>query len=463
MTKPILIWFRRDFRLDDHAALTAALRARVPVIPVFILDPVVEALGAAPSWRLEQAIARFDKTLRGLKSRLILRRGEPSQVLRALIAETGAGAVYWSREYLPATVARDKVVKAGLEADGVTAKSFPGWLLFEPWTVEKQGGGAYTVYTPFWRNVAQREVGEPLSSHRELHAPGRWPASEALDDWKLGAAMQRGAGVVARHARIGEAAALARLDAFLDGPIDNYGKDRDRPDLDATSGLSENLAVGEISPRRIWQAAQRALAQVSAGAETFLKELVWREFAWHLIWHSPHIADRNWREGWDQFPWRGDSADAEAWRRGLTGEPLVDAGMRELYVTGRMHNRVRMIVASYLTKHLLTDWRVGQRWFQDCLIDWDPASNAMGWQWVAGSGPDAAPYFRIFNPATQAEKFDPKGAYRRYYLEDEGAAEFLDAIPRIWGLSETSRPTDPIVPLDQGRKRALVAYEASKG
>jgi deoxyribodipyrimidine photo-lyase len=229
--------------------------------------------------------------------------------------------------------------------------------------------------------------------------------------------------------------------------------DRDRPDRDGTSGLSENLTWGEISPRAIWHAAE--------GADAFLRELGWREFAAHLHWHHPDLATANWRRDWDRFPWRGDNPDAEAWRRGMTGEPMVDAGMRELFVTGRMHNRVRMLTASYLCKQLMTDWRIGLAWFADCLIDWDPASNALNWQWVAGSGPDAAPFFRVFSPTRQAENFDPDGTYRRRFL-DPGQPEaraFFDAAPRTWGLDPAALyPSAPILPHVTGRSRALAAY-----
>ena len=461
MTAPVILWLRRDFRLSDHAALRAAFDTGRPIIPVFILDPLTEAIGAAPKWRLGEALRVFSETLAAHDSRLILRRGSALDCLRELIAETGADTVYWSRAYHSNWVERDKDVKSALTEEGITAESHTGWLLFEPWTVATQAGDPYTVYTPFWNNVRKRDVAEVLPKTQALHPPDSWPASDNLDDWAMGAAMNRGATVVAKHARVGEGAALDRLSAFADDALSDYRDDRNRPDLDATSGLSENLAVGEISPRTIWHRAMIAHQHGSKGAETFLKELVWREFAWHLMWHTPHIETRNWRDGWDSFPWQDDNHDAEKWRRGLTGEPMVDAGMRELYATGRMHNRVRMIVASYLTKHLLTDWRVGMDWFADTLIDWDPASNAMGWQWVAGSGPDAAPYFRIFNPATQGDKFDPNNLYRDHYLSGSGAEAFLTATPRNWDMPETYEPT-PLISPSNGRERALSAYQSQK-
>lgn len=463
---PVLVWLRRDFRLADHPAMTAAARSGRPVIPVFIHDETVEALGAAPKWRMGEAVARFARTLEGLGSRLILRRGPAGQVLRDLVVETGAGAVYWSRLYDPASKARDTAIKADLRAAGLEAQSFPGHLLFEPWTVETQGGGPYRVYSPYWRAVKGRGVDPALPAVDALPAPAAWPASEELSAWGMGAAMRRGAAVVARHARVGEGAAQDRLAQFLALRIDAYKDRRDFPAEPATSGLSENLTYGEISPRVIWHAGYRRLQEGAAGAEHFLKELVWREFAWHLMHHFPTLATENWRAEWNAFPWRGDSPDAERWRRGMTGEPFVDAAMRELYVTGTMHNRARMITASYLTKHLLTDWRVGLKWFEDCLIDWDPAANAMGWQWVAGSGPDAAPYFRIFNPEGQAEKFDKAAAYRRKFIAEgrpvpaPEALSFFEACPRSWGLAPQQRYPAPLISLDAGRKRALTAYEA---
>ncbi|NIP77411.1 MAG: deoxyribodipyrimidine photo-lyase, partial [Xanthomonadales bacterium] len=377
-----------------------------------------------------------------LGSRLILRRGDALTVLSDLIRETRAGRVVWSRLYDTRSIAPDKAIKKALGQDGIEAVSVNGSLLFEPWTVETGQGGFYKVYSPFWRAVRGRDVGDVLPRPGNLAPPDTWPGSDSLDDWELGRAMDRGAGVVGPHARVGEAAARDRLGEFIDGKIATYKERRNFLAEEATSGLSENLAYGEISPRQIWHAGWRVMETgPSAQAEHFLKELVWREFAYHLLFHTPHIATRNWREEWDGFPWAGDNEAAGRWRRGMTGVEVVDAAMRQLYVTGTMHNRARMVVASFLTKHLLTDWRIGEAWFRDCLIDWDPASNAMGWQWTAGSGPDAAPYFRIFNPESQAEKFDPDGAYRNRYLAEgrtdphADALAFFDAVPRSWGLS----------------------------
>lgn len=466
---PLILWFRRDLRLADHPMLAAAAETGRPVVAVAILDDLAERLGAAPKWRWGAALGAFAARLEAIGARLILRRGPALDVLAALVAETGAAGVWWSRLYDPASKARDAEVKAALRALGIDARSFPGFLLHEPWTVETGQGGPYKVYSPYWRAVRDRGVGGPLPTVTRLRPPAAWPESDRLEDWALGAEMRRGLDIVAGHACVGEEAAAGRLTGFLDSRIGRYGAERDLPGAEATSGLSENLAQGEIGPRQVWLGAARAMEEGAAGAETFLKELVWREFAYHLLHHFPDLARSNWRAEWDAFPWRGESPEAERWRRGMTGEPFVDAGMRELYVTGRMHNRVRMVVASYLTKHLLTDWRLGLAWFEDCLIDWDPAANAMGWQWVAGSGPDAAPYFRVFNPATQAKKFDPEGAYRRRFVAelsrapDAEALAFFDAAPRRWRLDPGAGYPEPVISLEAGRAQALAAYGQRAG
>jgi deoxyribodipyrimidine photo-lyase len=465
---PILMWFRRDLRLSDHAALSAACDSGRPVIPVFIHDALSEGLGAAPKWRLGLGLEHLAVSLAGKGSRLTLRRNHSAlEALKTLIQHTGAGAVYWSRLYDPDSVARDSLIKQTLKDAGIDARSFGGHLMFEPWTVETQQGGFYKVYTPFWNSVKNRDVAAPRSAPSTIPAPDTWPDSDTLADWQMGAAMNRGAEVVRPFVRLGEDAAQSRLGAFMAQIVAGYNDSRNIPGSDGTSNLSENLALGEITPHQCWHAGWRAREEGKQGAETFMKELVWREFAYHLMHHTPRILTSNWREDWDAFPWNEDSrgADVWAWKKGRTGIPFVDAAMRELYVTGRMHNRGRMIVASYLTKHLLTHWRIGRDWFEDCLIDWDPASNAMGWQWSAGSGPDATPYFRVFNPETQIDKFDKDRSYASRWIAEGrakphvDALKFFDAMPRHWGLSPNDPYPDAIVSAADGRKRALQAYE----
>ncbi|NNE87503.1 MAG: deoxyribodipyrimidine photo-lyase [Silicimonas sp.] len=467
MTTPTIWWVRKDLRLSDNAALRDAVAQGGPVIPVFILDEVFEGYGACPLWRFGLGVAKLAETLETAGSRLILRRGKAQDVLAEMVKETGAKAVRWSRAYDPDQVKRDKSVKAALEDAGVEAKSLPGHLLFEPWSVKTKDGGFYKVYSPMWKSVKDRDVPAPEPAPGKMPAPESWPESDKLDDWKLDAGMQRGAAIVARYVNVGEEAARGRLGNFIANNIETYKERRDFPGVQATSGLSENLAWGEISPATLWHAGLRAMHEGSSGAEHFLKEVVWREFAYHLIWHTPHITHDNWREGWDNFPWNEDERLAEVrdWKRGRTGIKFVDAAMREMYVTGTMHNRARMIVASYLTKHLMCHWRIGKDWFEDCLIDWDPASNAMGWQWTAGSGPDAAPYFRVFNPETQLEKFDRDQTYQKRWLAEgqaapsETALSYFDAVPKSWNMSPDDAYPDPIVALSAGRERALNAYQ----
>lgn len=465
MPEPVSIWWAgRDLRLADNPALCAAAD-RGHVVPVFVLDDACAALGAAAGWRLAQSMAALDADLRRRHARLVVRRGSPAQVLADLARETGADQVHLNSG-LPFFHVGDDTVDA-LRAAGVSLVVHGGNWLLPPGRVLTGQGTAYRKFTPFWKNLRGHDIAAPLPAPAPLTCPDL-PAGLDAADWGLGRAMRRGAGVLGRHHTVGEAAAAERLAEFLDAALTAYPEDRNRPDKrQGTSGLSDALAVGEISARQVWHAARGAMQRGNRGAEAFLSELAWRDFARDLWFHNPDMDRSAWNPDWARFPWRGgDSGEgakaAQAWQRAQTGIDIVDAGMRQLYATGRMHNRVRMIVASYLTKHLLVDWRVGLAWFADTLTDWDPASNAMNWQWVAGSGPDAAPFFRIFNPDTQADKFDPKTRYRDHWLRGEGARDFAAAVPQSWP-DPLARPAQPVMALAEGRARALAAYERLKG
>ncbi|PWR01940.1 deoxyribodipyrimidine photolyase [Meridianimarinicoccus roseus] len=466
-TAPTIWWVRRDMRLTDNPALCAAIDRGGPVIPVFLLDEVHDGYGALPRWRMGLGAEALAEALEERGSRLVLRRGDALSCLRALVRETGARGVVWTVLVDPDAKARDSAVRAGLEEDGTEVVRKTGHVLFDPWTVETKTGGCYRVYTPFWRAVKDRDLDAPLPAPGKIPAPDTWPDSALVADWGLERPMRRGADVVRPHLTVGERAAQGRLGAFMAQRVDDYAAARDIPSQTGTSLLSENLTLGEISARTCWHAGLEALRQGKAGAETFLKELVWRDFAHHLAYHTPQLTSGNWRPEWDAFPWNTDAdhPHVRAWLQGRTGIRFVDAAMRELYVTGYMHNRGRMIVGSYLCKHLMSHWKIGLRWFADTLRDWDPASNAMGWQWVAGSGPDATPYFRVFNPVTQLDKFDKNRGYEgRWIAEgrarpDPLALAYFDAVPAAWGLTAQDRYPDPVVTPEDGRRRALDAYE----
>jgi deoxyribodipyrimidine photo-lyase len=416
---PAIIWFRLDLRLSDNPALRAAMQRRGAVLPLFIWAPDEEgewAPGGASRWWLHQSLAALEAALRKLNSRLILRRGSALGVLQALMKETGAGAVFWNRRYEPAVIARDAKVTESLRADGLTVETFNAALLHEPWTIQNKSGKPFQVFTPFWRHcLALPDPAEPLPAPKHLAAPKKWPASFTLDELELEPEINWTDGLRAAW-QPGEPGAATLLTRFLAEAFEDYAKQRNRPDLTGTSRLSPHLHFGEISPRQVWRAVrrvavQRALPAVKWRTSEFLAELQWREFAHHLLFHFPHTPTVPLRAGFKKFPWRKEAAWLKAWQRGRTGYPIVDAGMRELWTTGWLHNRVRMIVASFLVKDLLIDWKEGARWFWDTLVDADLAQNTLGWQWTAGCGADAAPFFRVFNPASQGEKFDPRGDY----------------------------------------------------
>jgi deoxyribodipyrimidine photo-lyase len=421
-----LLWFRNDLRLADNPALQAALKRGGPVVPVYIWAPDEEGdwpPGAASRWWLHQSLKSLAGDLRRLGSALVLRHGPTLETLRVLAQETGATAVFWNRRYEPAIIARDTRLKESLRTAGLEAESFNAALLHEPWTVQNQSGKPFQVFTAFWRHcLAKPDPAAPARPPRALAPPSKRPKSLTLDHFALEPKIPWDTGL--RHAwQPGETNASRQLDSFLAQSFDDYSTQRDRPATVGTSRLSPHLHFGEIGPRQIWHklrrvAERRALPLSKWRGSQFLAELGWREFAHHLLYHFPHTATEPLRPEFKRFPWRKEPAWLRAWQKGRTGFPLVDAGMRELWTTGWMHNRIRMVVASFLVKDLLLSWQQGARWFWETLVDADLAQNTLGWQWTAGCGADAAPYFRIFNPVNQGEKFDPDGTYIRRWCPE---------------------------------------------
>ncbi|MFM1768056.1 MAG: hypothetical protein RJA22_585 [Verrucomicrobiota bacterium] len=478
MSSPTLVWFRSDFRLADHPALTAAVQRGGPVIPVYVHAPDEEAPwapGGASRWWLHQSLQALDTSLQGLGSRLVIRSGPTAETLLALARETGATAVHWSRRYEPAVIARDTQVKEALRAGGLEAESHQAALLHEPWTVQNQSGNPFQVFTPFWKNcLTKPDPAEPLPAPRALAAPARWPKSQRLGELALEPAIRWAEGMRAAW-RPGEAGAAKQLDRFLERAFAAYADQRNLPGIEGTSRLSPHLHFGEISPRQIWHGVRRFAAQAGLKdwrTSSFLAEVGWREFAHHLLYHFPHTPTEPLRADFKKFPWRKDAAFLKAWQRGRTGYPIVDAGMRELWKTGWMHNRVRMIVASFLVKDLLLSWEEGAAWFWDTLVDADLAQNTLGWQWTAGCGADAAPYFRVFNPYSQGEKFDSRGDYVRHWcpelarLPDEWLHQPSDAPPEVLaqaGVQLGRTYPEPIVNHSIAREVALEAFGRLRG
>ena len=483
MAKPsapvTLVWFRHDLRLDDNPALEAAAR-RGAVVPVFVWAPEEEAPwepGAASRWWLHHSLQKLAAQLERAGAPLVIRRGPSLDALRRVAREYSVTHVAWNRRYEPAVVNRDTAIKKTLAADGLDVESFNGSLLFEPVHVATKEGRPYQVFTPFWRALlARAEPGEPVAAPRKLlpaTAARAGVASLTPDELELLPEIDW-AGTMRRTWSPGAAGADKRLDAFLAGRIQSYGSDRDRPDHEGTSCLSPHLHFGEISPRRVWHAVRAAVggkpaAKVTGGAEVYLRELGWREFANHLLYHFPHTTDAPLRADYARFPWADDPVGLRAWQRGRTGFPVVDAGMRQLWGSGWMHNRVRMIVASFLVKDLRVSWLEGARWFWDTLVDADLAANTLGWQWAAGCGADAAPYFRIFNPTSQGLKFDPAGDYVRAWVPDlqrlpaadihEPAAADSDLLAKAGVVLGRGYP-EPIVDHAEARKQALEALKS---
>lgn len=472
-----LVWFRYDLRVADNPALEAAVQHGGPVIPVYLWAPEEEegwSPGAASRWWLHQSLTRFAAHLQERKSRLVIRRGQSLSTLQALMQETGAQAVFWNRRYEPPIIKRDTAIKNALSADGRHVESFNTGLLFEPHAIRNTAGKPFQVFTPFWKTcLSLAEPTAPLSAPSHLPAPAQWPGSEPLGNLQLESAIDWAGGIRAAWCP-GKDGARRELQRFLDDAVTGYSKYRDRPDKMQTSRLSPYLHFGEISPRQVWYAVQKYASKhpaIQCSAETYLRQLGWREFAHHLLFHFPHTGDHPLRPEFADFPWRDNTTDLTAWQRGQTGYPLVDAGMRELWSTGWMHNRVRMVVASFLVKDLLLPWQAGARWFWDTLVDADLANNTLGWQWVAGCGADAAPYFRIFNPVSQGEKFDLHGDYVRRWVPELGRLP-VDWIHKPWeaptnvlaeaGVKLGATYPEPIIDHHSARIRALAALAKLK-
>ena len=474
----VILWFRRDLRVADNPMLQHAIEQGGHVLPLYILDPRT-TLGAASRWWLHHSLSHLQHRLRKLGLELFIQRGDPAEILTRLGARHAIDEVLWNRLYEPDTVQRDTDIKGALIDAGIAARSYNGSLLMEPWQMLKADGGPYRVFTPFWK-VLNKRLLEAIPSAPPRQLPGltidtgeglQLDALELLPDkpWDEG---------LYQHWHPGETGAHRRLQDALAGPLLHYPIARDHPDRDGTSRLSPHLHFGELSPRQIWYAVRSwstgnsGPGYVEAG-ESYLRQIAWREFAHHLLYHFPHTAKTALDSRFEHYPWAtGYTADLRAWQQGRTGIPIVDAGMRELWRTGWMHNRVRMLVASLLTKNLRIPWQEGAAWFWDTLVDADLANNSMGWQWVAGCGADAAPYFRIFNPVVQGERFDPDGSYVRRWVPE------LQALPNKWIHQPSSAPAEllaecgielgrdyprPIVELDESRKQALSAWEQIKG
>ncbi len=448
-----LVLFRRDLRVADNPALTAAMAAG-NAVALYVLDDAADGrpLGGAARWWLHHALCRLQQRLGKLGVPLILRSGPQNAQVLELAKTLPVSGIYWNRRYTPSGVQIDTALKSEAKENGFAAESFAGAYLREPWEIRTQQDSYYKVFTPYYKaSMALGEPAEPLPALGKQNAEAVTVQSDALDDWALLPTKPDWAGGLRDTWPADPGAGADRLAWFLDEDVGDYLSARNRPDLDGTSALSPYLAFGELSPRQIWHAtrhAQAADAGKSTGAEAFLRELVWRDFCANLLYHFPELSERPFQAKFRNFPWRDDADALQAWQRGETGYPWIDAGMRQLWHTGWMHNRVRMGVASFLTKHSLLPWQAGEAWFWDTLVDADPAQNIANWQWVAGCGADAAPYFRIFNPITQGNKFDKTGDYRRRWQPRAGSYE-----PGAAGIK-------PVIGHKEGRERALAAYQS---
>ena len=473
-----ILWFRRDLRLTDNPALDAALATGKTLVLVYLFEDtrtdLARPLGGASKWWLDKSLKQLSRDIKALGGELVLRQGRSEEAIPRLIEEAQATHVFWNRRYEQPAQDRDAALKKSLQSMSVEVQSFNGSLLTEPWSQKTGSGGYYKVFTPYWRSVEKNYSPQPASA-KPKRLTTRTLHSDDLDSFNLHPEQPDWSRGFKPCWQPGEAGAHKRLEAFLNAPVSHYIDQRNRPDIETgTSGLSPHLAFGEIGPAQIWRAVNNRIQSGQAeekNATVFLKEIVWREFSYALLYHNQNLATENYNQKFAHMPWRDNTEDYENWCKGQTGFPMVDAGMRQLWQTGWMHNRVRMIVASFLTKHLLLPWQIGEKWFWDTLVDADPASNAASWQWTAGSGADAAPYFRVFNPITQGPKFDETGDYvRKYCPELAGLA--TKYIHRPWEASPVELAAAnvklgetyplPIIDHKEGRERALAAYQNVK-
>lgn len=469
-----IVWFRQDLRLSDNLALLQAATNSKHILPLFIWSPDEEgewAPGAASRWWLHHSLQSLDEALKASGSKLILRNGNSLEVLQKLIGESGAKGLFFNCRYDPAGRAQEDRVQNELEKL-VLIKAFNSSLLHNPELVFNKEGNPFKVFTPYWNNLQKRPVQDPAKRPESLPFPDKKIASEKLETLDLLPKINWAGGIAATW-KPGEKHAQDRLQKFIEEGLWDYSTGRDRPDQDKVSMISPYLHFGEIGPRQIHHIINKVAAQSSEvkNSEFFLKEMAWREFAHYVLYHFPETANRPLRSEFERFPWAKDAELLRKWEKGETGFPIIDAGMRQLWHTGWMHNRVRMIVASFLTKDLLISWNHGARWFWDTLVDADLANNTLGWQWAGGCGADAAPYFRIFNPTLQSEKFDPNGAYIRRWVPE------LEKLPAKWLYTPSEAPADvlatakiklgtnyprPIVDHSEARKRALAALATIK-
>ncbi len=467
MTSNAIVWFRQDLRLHDNPAFTLACRHHKVVIPIYILDEISTPLGGAQRWWLHHSLASLDSGLKKMGLNLCLRQGKALDVLKQLFEDHKIDSIYWNRCYEPGLIERDTAIKKFFQAYGAGIVSVNGSLLYEPWQIKNMSGNFFKVFTPYWRACLKKiKVPEPYTTGCAPQALD--VHSDPLVSWKLLPTQPNWARAFGDYWQPGEEGASKKLADFIDINLNGYSISRDEPAKDTTSKLSPHLHFGEISPWQVWRAIELAKLDKDCdvmSVDRFLSEIGWREFSYYLLYHFPSLANTNYKSNFDAFPWENNDIFLKRWQAGMTGYPIVDAGMRELWHTGYMHNRVRMITASFLTKDLFIDWRLGASWFLDTLVDADLASNSSGWQWVAGSGADAAPYFRIFNPVLQGEKFDPNGDYIKQWVPE------LKFVPAKWVHKPWMAPQDklglclgkdypePMVNHLETRKKALLYYK----